>query len=117
MGDFLIRPESKVAKLDTSQWPLLLKVSSGFLTSLFLCGLTLHACDDHSQFEHGRFGPSAAASVHSGCWGSAGMVRLHIWASRCRGMGPGAKRMSVAQSDRMLPKPPVLLLVGLMLTL
>ncbi|XP_026794530.3 H/ACA ribonucleoprotein complex subunit DKC1 isoform X2 [Pangasianodon hypophthalmus] len=25
MGDFLIKPESKVAKLDTSQWPLLLK--------------------------------------------------------------------------------------------
>lgn len=26
-GDFLIKPESKVAKLDTSQWPLLLKVN------------------------------------------------------------------------------------------
>lgn len=25
-GDFLIKPESKVASLDTSQWPLLLKV-------------------------------------------------------------------------------------------
>lgn len=25
-GDFFIRPESKVASLDTSQWPLLLKV-------------------------------------------------------------------------------------------
>ena len=25
-GEFLIKPESKVAQLDTSQWPLLLKV-------------------------------------------------------------------------------------------
>ena len=27
-GDFFIKPESRVAALDTSQWPLLLKVSS-----------------------------------------------------------------------------------------
>ena len=33
-GDFLIKPESKVASLDTSQWPLLLKVS-------FLCACHL----------------------------------------------------------------------------
>lgn len=34
-GEFLIKPESKVAKLDTSQWPLLLKVKvhlTGFVS-------------------------------------------------------------------------------------
>lgn len=30
-GDFLIKPESLVAKLDTSQWPLLLKVNIAFM--------------------------------------------------------------------------------------
>lgn len=35
-GDFLIKPESKVASLDTSQWPLLLKVS---LTTLVLSSI------------------------------------------------------------------------------
>lgn len=29
--DFLIKPESKVASLDTSQWPLLLKVGHRLL--------------------------------------------------------------------------------------
>ncbi|ROJ62484.1 H/ACA ribonucleoprotein complex subunit 4 [Anabarilius grahami] len=34
-GDFLIKPESKVASLDTSQWPLLLKVSVCLPTNPF----------------------------------------------------------------------------------
>lgn len=33
-GDFLIKPESKVASLDTSQWPLLLKVSDNLASGL-----------------------------------------------------------------------------------
>lgn len=38
-GDFLIKPESKVAKLDTSQWPLLLKVN--FSSNAFISMLRL----------------------------------------------------------------------------
>ncbi|KAI2650991.1 H/ACA ribonucleoprotein complex subunit DKC1 [Labeo rohita] len=41
-GDFLIKPESKVASLDTSQWPLLLKVGIRLPTDLFpkrTCGM------------------------------------------------------------------------------
>lgn len=34
-GNFLIQPESKVVSLDTSQWPLLLKV-----TPVFTCNMT-----------------------------------------------------------------------------
>lgn len=38
--EFLIKPESRVAQLDTSQWPLLLKVTSteGRWLSSFLFG-------------------------------------------------------------------------------
>ena len=35
-GDFFIKPEAKAAALDTSQWPLLLKVGPES-TIIFLC--------------------------------------------------------------------------------
>uniref|UniRef100_A0A8D3CVC9 H/ACA ribonucleoprotein complex subunit DKC1 n=1 Tax=Scophthalmus maximus TaxID=52904 RepID=A0A8D3CVC9_SCOMX len=41
-GNFLIQPESKVASLDTSQWPLLLKV----------CDITHHIPTHHRSYKH-----------------------------------------------------------------
>ncbi len=55
-GDFLIKPESKVASLDTSQWPLLLKVSVCLPTN----PLTEFMCGVMNVFIHS---PSAAGSV------------------------------------------------------
>lgn len=55
-GDFLIKPESKVASLDTSQWPLLLKVGVSLPTD----PLTEFMCGVMNVFIHS---PSAAGSV------------------------------------------------------
>lgn len=53
-GDFFIRPESKVASLDTSQWPLLLKV--GHLSLLVIVTILLpvksRSCDVMNPFIH-----------------------------------------------------------------
>lgn len=57
-GDFLIKPESKVASLDTSQWPLLLKVSELCFTikldssCLSLQCKTGKACEVMKKFIH-----------------------------------------------------------------
>lgn len=73
-GDFLIKPESKVAKLDTSQWPLLLKVN--FALNAFIsmqADLACHMMTIHPFSECGRFGYSVAPLVRFGLWGSGGL--------------------------------------------
>lgn len=50
IGDFLIKPESKVAQLDTSQWPLLLKVNGTL--NVFLSMKTDLACKMMNVFIH-----------------------------------------------------------------
>lgn len=83
-GDFLIKPESKVASLDTSQWPLLLKVSASGLTVLcVVCGQTREAFEMMKQFIHSLSSAGARSlcgsrvcSRHEGSWPPAPLPQL-----------------------------------------
>lgn len=69
-GDFLIKPESKVARLDTSQWPLLLKVN----VSCRICDLWAGFIKHEEMMKKFIHSLSFANTVSAAC-----AIRFGLW--------------------------------------
>lgn len=102
-GDFFIKPESKVPSLDTSHWPLLLKVKAGFLWDLWcyeIVWTVFSIWNDESVYPFSEqlslrslprlpfWGKGLCALVAwlipVFCWTMTSKLKREIWPERCQ---------------------------------